>query len=192
MANKYFLIAASLLITISSCSQPKTETACEQRIDQLYDRHKLHLIFCSYYFDNVNKMSSADAILDNLSFYRDTADVRSTKQKDSVIVSNLKKNVCKGDTSVIAQMDKWCEVSEKIADVRSSENFTLEGYMEFLNSDNLTRTAVSSFLKDDRTIYSLSSNELEMVYFKSFNVISFLSEKDREAVLKKLKIWNFK
>lgn len=192
MTNKYFLVAASFLIALSSCSQPKTETECKKRIDQLYDKYKLHLIFCSYYFDKVNKISGADAILDNLSFYRDTADVRDIKQKDSIIVSNLKENVCKGDTSVITQMNQWCEVSEKIAEVRSSENFTLEGYMEFLNSDSLTKTAVSSFLKDDRTIYSLSSNELEMVYFKSINVISSLSEKNREAVLKKLKIWNFK
>jgi hypothetical protein len=192
MGNKYFLVAASFLIALSSCSQSKTETACEKRIDQLYDRHKLHLIFCSYYFDKVNKISGADIVLDNLSFYRDTTDVRSVKQKDSIIVSNLKKNVCKGDTSVITQMDKWCEVSEKIAEMRTNENFTLEGYMEFLNSDNVTRTAVSPFLKNDRTIYSLSTNELEMVYFKSIDVINSLPRADQEAVLRKLKSWDFK
>ncbi len=192
MATKQVLIIVLLLISISSCSQTVNETECSKKIDQLYAKQKLHLIFCSYYFEKVSKFSGADTILNNLSFYRDTVNTQAIERKDHVIIDNLKKNICNNDTSLITKMNKWGEVSIKIAETRSKENFTLEGYMEFLNDDNITRIAVSPFLKEDRTIYSLSSNEMEAIYFRSIGIVSSLQQKYQESFFNKLQSWDFK
>ena len=133
MKAKQKLIIALLLISLSSCSQVQKKDNCTDRIDQLYAQEKLHLIFCSYYFEKVNSFSGADTILSNLSFYRDTINASIIAKKDSTIIANLKNGICLKDTGLIAEMQEWCETSRKIAQIRSEVNFTIEGYMEFLN-----------------------------------------------------------
>lgn len=192
MTKKSFLLPITLLISCYACSQPKAETDCKMRIDHLYATYKIHLIYCSYYFDKANELSNAYNILNDLRFYRDTINLKIIKRKDNKIISNLKRNVCKQDTNVISQIGRWCEISEKIGRIRTKEDFTLEGYMEFLNSNNLTKGAVTPFLKEDRTIYSLSSNELEEVYFRSIGIISLLTPETEANLLERLKNWNFK
>lgn len=161
MKAKQKLIIPLLLISLSWCSQAQQKYNCTDRIDQLYAQQKLHLIFCSYYFEKVNTFSGADTILDNLSFYRDTINSNVIAKKDSTIIANLKKGVCYKDTGLITEMRKWCETSGKIAQIRSEVNFTLEGYMEFLSEFKKTSSIISPVLTKDRTIYSLSTNEME-------------------------------
>ena len=94
MKSKQKLLIPLLLISLSSCSQIQKKYSCPDRIDQLYAQQKLHLIFCSYYFEKVSSFSGADTILDNLSFYRDTIDANIIAKKDSTIIANLKKGWC--------------------------------------------------------------------------------------------------
>ncbi len=192
MIAKQKLIIALLLISLSSCSQVQKKYNCTDRIDQLYAQQKLHLIFCSYYFEKVNSFSGADTILDNLSFYRDTINANVIAKKDSAIIANLKKGICLKDTGLITEMQRWCETSKKIAQIRSEVNFTIEGYMEFLNEFKKTKSIISPFLTKDRTIYSLSTYEMEGIYFTSISVIKSLGKEEQNSLFKKLKSWDFK
>ena len=89
-------------------------------------------------------------------------------------------------------MQKWCETSRKIAEIRSEVNFTIEGYMEFLNEFKKTKSIISPFLTKDRTIYSLSTYEMEGIYFASIGVIKSLGKEEQNSLFKKMKSWDFK
>lgn len=192
MIAKQKIIMALLLISLSSCAQVQKKDNCADRIDQLYAQQKLHLIFCSYYFEEVSSLSGADTILDNLSFYRDTINAEVVAKKDRAIITNLKKGICHKDTSLITEMQGWCEVSKKIAQIRSEVNFTIEGYMEFLNEFKKTKPIISPFLTKNRTIYSLSTYEMEGIYFASIGLIKSLRREEHDSLFKKMKNWDYK
>ena len=192
MIARQKIIIALLLISLSSCAQVQKKDNCSDRIDQLYAQQKLHLIFCSYYFEKVSSFSGADTILDNLSFYRDTINANIIAKKDSTIIANLKKEICLRDTGLITEMQRWCETSRKIAQIRSEVNFTIEGYMEFLNEFKKTQSIINPFLTKDRTIYSLSDYEMEGIYFAAIGVIKSLGKEEQNSRFKKLKSWDFK
>ncbi|MEP6951809.1 MAG: hypothetical protein ABI863_21130 [Ginsengibacter sp.] len=188
---KQILIIVLILAGISSHSQSRKLSACENRIDQLYASQKLHLIFCSYYFERVNKFSGADAILGYLAFYRDTTNAAIVKKQDDAIINNLKKRICHKDASLVTEMKKWCEVSEKVAKMRAETNFTLEGYMELLDEYRYTRPVISSYFKNGRTVASLSTNEMEWIYFSSISVIKSLKILEQNRFFRKMKTWKF-
>ncbi|MBS1509568.1 MAG: hypothetical protein JST86_01910 [Bacteroidetes bacterium] len=192
MKSKYKIIIALLLINFSACSQVQNKQSCADRIDQLYAQQKLHLIFCSYYFEEATPFSGAATILDNLSFYRDTINAAVIAKKGSTIIDNLKKEICTKDTGLITEMKKWCETSRKIAEMRSEVDFTIEGYMEFLNEFKKMKSIITPFLTKDRTIYSLSTYEMEEIYFASIGVINSLGKEDQNNLFKKLQSWDFK
>lgn len=192
MKLKHKIILPFLLIGLSACSQVQKINSCTNRIDQLYAKQKLHLIFCSYYFQKITPFSGADTILDNLSFYRDTINANEIAKKDSNIIANLKKEICSKDIQLIPEMEKWCETSRKIAEIRANVNFTIEGYMEFLNEFKKTKSIINPFLTKDRTIYSLSTYEMERIYFTSIGVIKSLGKGEQNNLFKKLKNWDFK
>ncbi|MEO8712026.1 MAG: hypothetical protein ABI405_07890 [Parafilimonas sp.] len=192
---RHSMIILLLLICFSSYSQTQKVYSCADRIDQLYAKQKIHLIFCSYYFEKVNTISGADTILDNLSFYRDTLNAAVIQKKDSVIIANLKKKICNKDTGLITEIDEWCGVSKKVAEIRSEVSFTLEGYMVLLNSFKKTSSIFSPLLKPDEpgeTIYSLSTDQMEWIYFTSISLIKSLKEDEQNIFFKKLENWNFK
>lgn len=191
IVSKQSLVISLLLISLSSCSQTVKISKCADDIDQLYNKEKIHLIFCSYYFEEVNRFSGADTILDNLSFYRDTVDANVIEKKDSTIIANLKRRICDEDTSLITKMREWCETSKRVAQIRSEVNFTLEGYMELLSEFKKTSSIFSPFLKNGRTISSLSTYEMEGIYFASINVIKSLTKNDQNAFFRKFRSWDF-
>ena len=193
MMAKQKIIIALLLMSLSSCGQVQKKDNCTDRIDQLYAQQKLYLIFCSYYFEKVSSFSGADTILDNLSFYRDTINANVIAKKDSTIIANLKKEIClRKNTGLITEMQRWCETSRKIAQIRSEVNFTIEGYMEFLNEFKKTQSIIRPFLTKGRTIYILSEYEMEGIYFASIGVIISLGKEEQNSLFKKLKSWDFK
>ena len=172
--------------------QSRKLPGCEDRIDQLYASQKLHLIFCSYYFEGVNNFSGADTILhNNLTFYRDTTNASIIKKQDDAIINNLKKRICPKDTGLVTEMKKWCEASVKIAKIRAETNFTLEGYMELLREYTYTKPLVSPDLKNGRTIYSLSTDEMEWIYFSSISIIKSLKIAEQNRFFNKMKTWKF-
>lgn len=181
-----------MLLSLSGCSQLQNKDSCAGRIDKLYKQQKLHLIFCSYYFEKVKAFSGAENLFDNLTFYRDTINASVISKNDSTIIENLKNEICSKDTGLITEMEKWCETSRKIAKIRSEVNFTIEGYMEFLNEFKNTRSIISPFLKKDRTIYSLSTYEMEKIYFASIGVINSFGKEEQNNLFKKLKSWDYK
>lgn len=193
MIAKQKLIVSFLFVSLLSCSQAQQKNNCADKIDQLYIRQKLHLIFCSYYFDKVNTFSGADTLYEGLAFYRDTLNAHLIAQKDSVVIANLKKGICRNkDTGLITEMQKWCEVSRKIAQIRSEVNFTIEGYMEFLNNFKKTQALISPYLLRNRTVYSLSTYEMEGIYFASIETVKSLGKEEQNKFFKKLRSWNFK
>ena len=189
---KQKILIGLLLISLSSSAQVQRINTCTDRIDQLYTSQKIHLIFCSYYFEKVSYFSGADTILDNLPFYRDTINANEIAKKDMTIIANLKKGICSKDIQLIPEMEKWCETSGKIAQIRSEVNFTIESYMEFLNKFKKTQSIIKPFLTKDRTIYSLSDYEMEGIYFTSIGVIKSLEKEEQDNLFKKLKSWDFK
>ncbi len=192
MIAKQKIIIVLLFICLSSSVQAQKKDNCEERIDQLYAVQKLNLIFCSYYFERVSSFSGADTILDHLSFYRDTVNVNGVAKKDSTIIANLKKGICLRDTGLITEIQRWCETSAKIAQIRSEVHFTIEGYIEFLNDFKKTQLIINPFLTKDRTIYSLSDYEMEGIYFASIGLIKSLEKKEQNHLFKKLRIWDFR
>ncbi|MGG9963503.1 hypothetical protein [Ferruginibacter sp. SUN106] len=64
--------------------------------------------------------------------------------------------------------------------------------MEFLIKFKKTRVIIAPFLTKNRTIYSLSTNEMEGIYFMSIDVIKSLEKKEQVNFFKKLKDWDYK
>jgi hypothetical protein len=189
---RQILIILLLLVSISSCPQSRKLPGCESRIDQLYASQKLHLIFCSYYFAGVNNFSGADTILhNNLTFYRDTTNASVVKKQDDAIINNLKKRICSKDTSLVTQMKKWCGVSVKVAKIRAKTSFTLEGYMDLLQDYRYTKFLVSSDPKSGRTLGSLSTSEMEWIYFSSISIIQSLKTSEQNRFFNKMRSWKF-
>ena len=175
-----------------ACAQPKKTETCPEQIDRLYAQEKIHLIFCSYYYQKLSALSGAVGILGELPYFRDTVDARATAKKDSAVISNLKRAVCGGHAALLADMRIWCAVSRRLARIRVQRPFTLEGYMECLYAFAPTSPLLVPFLTKGRSVSSLSTYEMEQLYFTSIGEIMLLPKKDQANFFAKLRSWDFK
>lgn len=174
------------LLYASSCSLSKKSSDCENQIRELSHTYKEHLIFCSYYFDKAKIKSGADSILSDLSYYRDTVDVREIKSKDSLIIINLIKDICSGDTNLLIEIRSWCNTSVRLSKIREQTAFTLEGYMDYLKDFKSTNHLIAAFETNERTVSSLSTYEMEGIYFSSISIISALQRDEQDRFFKGL------
>lgn len=187
-----FSVLIFQVIIFSACTDTREKDSCVNKIDQLSNQQGIHLIYYCYYNETGYLLSGADTILEDLTYYRDKTDSRSVIEKDNMIISNLKKAVCSKDTMLIAEMERWCETSRNISKIRSEVDFTIEGYMEFLNDFESTRSVITPYIKDNRTIYSLSSSEMERIYFSAISTVSLLKKEEQSQFFERLKAWDFK
>ena len=193
--KKNIVFLVSIFSFLSGCTQTQNVDTrnCEMKLTILYDKYKSHFIFCSYYFNKVQKLSGADTVIKDLLFYhRDSSDMAKIKYQDNTILQNLKRKLCAKNDNLINSITNWCKTSERISSIRNKVDFTLEGYLELLYEFESTKSTLTPYLTTtDKTIYSLSSDEMEIVYFSSITTLSFLGEHEREQFYKKFLTWNF-
>ncbi|MBX3254536.1 MAG: hypothetical protein KF862_10375 [Chitinophagaceae bacterium] len=172
--KRYFLILWLILrLTNFSCSQKATENICNARIDSLYKVYQRHLILFCYYNPTINVR--ADTVYDYLPYYR-TSDIDSADviEKNKQVVKNLAEFVCTVDSSKINYIENWCIASISMENTIKGIEFTLDEYMEFLSKNEKMKFLITSYLTNSRTVSSLSTSEMENIFFTSIESISHM------------------
>jgi hypothetical protein len=190
--KKYSIyLAIFISLSLAACSQNESKPACVSSIDSLYNKYHEHLIFCSYYNDSINKLLDADSINLLLPFYYKEDGTPNMKEKESWIITNLKLVVCDNKENLIKKIGQWCAVSLRLANLRHGNEFTLDGYMSFLNTEKVTKHLLENYLTGNRTFESLSTNEMEYIYFASIGYITTLTIKEQDTFWGRLAKWDF-
>lgn len=170
-----------LAVSMVSCSQPVTQSHCKEGVDSLYKKYGKHLLFYTFYVDSTNKYVNADSVFDNyLPWYRESAGIENLQKSDSIVLQRLSEMACLRDSSFLTRLKSWCDVSLFFVQVRDDENFTLDGYMDFLLSDTSMKSVIENYLGEGRSVSSLSTDEIERVFFASIGSISSTPAKLKE------------
>jgi len=191
MLLKHLLTGCLFLPSFLSCSQKDKTAACENKIDTLYNLYKEHMVFYSYYSENIRRHTGADTIYNYMSFYRDQINDRDISVKDRQLLTNIKKYLCNENEAGLKSIEIWCKASIRLKKIREQTEFTLDGYISFLASTNKTMILIESYLVGDRTIDSFSTEEMENNYFNSITFIASLTKEEQKSFYESLAKWDF-